>query len=104
MANELWDKVQQAGKAVLGGVAGAVVSVLFTTVTEPDATVNPDAVPGADQLVQLPNTQAEWVTFAIAVVLGFLLPYLKRNFPSVVQAQEQLAVAQNRVAEGKQVQ
>lgn len=100
----LWDKVQAAGKAFAGGVAGAVVSVLFTTVTEPDAVINPDSAPGADQLVQLPNTQAEWVTFAIAVVVGFVLPWLKRNFPSVVAAQKQLAVAQTRVAEGKQEQ
>lgn len=103
MASEFLDKVQQAGKAFAGGLAGALVSVLFTTVTEPDATVNPDAVPGADQLVQLPNTQAEWVSFGIAVVLGFLLPFLKRNFPSVVQAEAQLATANNRVRLNKQV-
>jgi hypothetical protein len=104
MANAFLDKVQQVGKAVAGGVAGAVVSVLFTTVTDPNAAVNPDAPDGANAVVQLPNTQAEWVTFAIAVVLGFLLPFLKRNFPSLVQAEQQLAVAQNRVADGKQTQ
>ncbi|AAN02095.1 holin [Mycobacterium phage Barnyard] len=103
MANEFFDKVQQAGKAVAGGVAGALVSVLFTTVTEPDATLNPDAAAGADQLVQLPNTQAEWVSFAVAVIVGFLLPFIKKNFPSVAQAKLQLVEAQRRVAENKQV-
>lgn len=102
MANTFVDKVQQVGKAVAGGVAGALVSVLFTTVTEPDAVINPDAPAGANQLVQLPNTQAEWVTFLVAVLVGFALPYLKRNFPSVAQASQQLNVAKNRVADGKQ--
>ncbi|AZS12579.1 holin [Mycobacterium phage DrLupo] len=101
MASEFVDKVQQAGKAVAGGVAGALVSVLFTSVTDPDAAVNPDG-PGS-AAVQLPNTQAEWVAFATAVIVGFLLPFLKRNFPSVLQARTQLAEAERRVAENKQV-
>lgn len=98
----LKDRLLAAAKAFAGGLAGAVVSVLFTTVTEPDAVVNPDAVPGADQVVQLPNTQAEWVALAVSVFLGFVLPFLQRNFPSVLAAEKQLAVAQNRVADGKQ--
>lgn len=97
-----FDKVQAAGKAFAGAVAGAVVSVLFTTVTDPNAVVNPDAPAGSDQLVQLPNTQAEWVAFVAAVIVGFGLPYLKRNFPSVVTATDQLKLAEKRVAEGKQ--
>lgn len=97
-----FDQVQASWKGVAGGVAGAVISVLFTTITEPDAVVNPDHVPGADQVVQLPNTQAEWVALIASVVVGFLLPYLKRNFPSVVTAKDTLALAEKRVAEGKQ--
>lgn len=95
-------KVQAAGKAFAGAVAGAVVSVLFTTVTDPNAVVNPDAPAGADQIVQLPNTTAEWVAFVAAVIVGFGLPYLKRNYPSVVTAADQLKLAEKRVAEGKQ--
>lgn len=96
------DQVQAAAKAVMGAVAAAIASILFTTVTEPDAVVNPDAVPGADQVVQLPNTQAEWVSFIVAVIVGFVLPYAKRNFPSVKAAEAQLKLANQRVAEGKQ--
>lgn len=96
------DRIGQAGKALAGALGGALISILFTTVTEPDAALNPDAVPGADQFVQLPNTSAEWITFAVAVVLGFLLPWAKRNYPSVTQALETARVAQARVAEGKQ--
>lgn len=103
MASEFLDKVQQAGKAVAGGVAGALVSVLFTSVTDPDAAVNPDAVDGANAAVQLPNTQAEWVAFAVAVIVGFALPFLKKNFPSILQARAQLEEAERRVAENKQV-
>lgn len=102
MSNAFIDKLQQAAKGIAGGVAGAVVSVLFTSVTDPDAAVNPDAVPGANAVVQLPNTQAEWVTLIISVFIGFLLPFLKRNFPSITQAEEQLDVANKRYAEGKQ--
>lgn len=101
MANVL-DSIQKMGKAVVGGVAGAIISVLFTTVTDPNAVVNPDAPDGATAVVQLPNTQAEWVTFAIAVVLGFLLPWAKKNFPSVIEANNQVALAKKRVEEGKQ--
>jgi hypothetical protein len=99
-----FDKVQQAAKAFAGGLAGAIVSVLFTTVTDPDAAVNPDAAAGANAVVQLPNTQAEWVTLLVSIVVGFVLPYIKRNFPSVLQAQKQLAIAEARVVEGKQTQ
>lgn len=99
-----FDQVQAAGKAVAGGVAGAIVSVLFTTVTDADSVVNPDAPDTANAAFQLPNTQAEWVTFAIAVIVGFALPWLKRNFPSVVAARAQLDLAERRVAEGKQSQ
>ena len=97
------DKVQQAAKAFAGGLAGALVSVLFTTVTDPDAAINPDAIDtGSNPAVQLPNTSAEWITLLVSVALGFLLPYFKRNFPSVLQAQKQLTVAEQRVVEGKQ--
>lgn len=96
------DRFGQAAKAFMGALAGAIVSVLFTTVTDPNAAVNPDAPPGADAVVQLPNTTAEWVTFAVAVVVGFVLPWAKRNYPSVSQALEQARVAEQRVADGKQ--
>lgn len=98
----LKDRLNAAAKGLAGGLAGAIISVLFTTVTEPDAVVNPDAVPGADQVVQLPNTTAEWVTFAISVLVGFVFPYVKKNFPSIAAAAKQLEEAQNRVADGKQ--
>lgn len=99
----LKDRIGQIGKALAGALSGALVSVLFTTVTDPDAAVNPDAVDTASNpLVQLPNTTAEWVTLAIAVLIGFALPYLKRNFPSQAQALQQYQNAQRRVVEGKQ--
>lgn len=97
-----FDGFQATAKAFAGGLAGAIIALLFTTVTEPDAVVNPDAAPGANQLVQLPNTQAEWVAFGTAIVVGFVLPFVKKNFPSVVDAQKAAALAQQRVAEGKQ--
>lgn len=96
------DDVQRVGKAVAGGVAGAVVSVLFTTVTDPNAVVNPDAPDSANAIVQLPNTEAEWVTFGISVVIGFLLPWLKKNYPTVLEAEKAAALAKQRVSEGKQ--
>lgn len=100
----VWDRVQAAGKAFAGGLAGAVVSVLFTTVTDADAVVNPDAPDSANAVVQLPNTQAEWITLLVSVAIGFLLPWVKRNYPSVVEANRQVALAKKRVEEGKQSQ
>jgi multisubunit Na+/H+ antiporter MnhB subunit len=104
MASVLKDRVLQAAKAFAGGLAGAVVSVLFTTVTDPNAAVNPDAPPDANAIVQLPNTTAEWVTFLVSVLVGFVLPFLQRNYPSVSQAIQQVEVAKARVAVGKQTQ
>lgn len=99
----LKDKLQQVGKALAGALSGAVVAVLFTTVTDPQAAINPDAVDtGNNAIVALPNTTAEWVTAGVAVLIGFVLPYLKSNFPSVGQALEQYELAQQRVAQGKQ--
>lgn len=99
----LKDRIGQTSKAIMGALSGAIVSILFTTVTDPNAAINPDAADtGSNPLVQLPNTTAEWVTFAIAVLIGFVLPYLKRNYPSVAQAVEQASIAKQRVAEGKQ--
>lgn len=97
-----FDRVQEAAKSVMGALATVIVSVLFTTVTDPDAVVNPDAPASAGAVIQLPNTKAEWVTMLVAVAVGFLLPYLKRNFPSVVKAQDDLQLAEKRVAAGKQ--
>lgn len=88
-----WDRLQANGKALAGAVAGAVISVLQTTVTDPEGTLTN---------VELPNTESEWVAFAAAVVIGFALPWLKRNFPSVPEAQQKVAVAEQRVAAGKQ--
>lgn len=98
----LKDRFGQTAKAFMGGLAAAIVSLLFTTVTDPNAVVNPDAPDGANAIIQLPNTTAEWVAFGVAILVGFVLPFVKRNFPSVSQALEQARVAQRRVAEGKQ--
>lgn len=98
----LKDRILQAAKGFAGGVAGAIVSVLFTTVTDPNAVINPDAPAGSDQLVQLPNTSGEWITFAVAVLIGFVLPFLQKNYPSVAQAIAQLNQAKARQAVGKQ--
>lgn len=103
MASSVKDTVLSWAKGFAGGIAGAVVSVLFTTVTDPNAAVNPDAPSGASAIVQLPNTQAEWVTFAVAVAIGFALPWLTKNYPSVAAALQQYEEAQNRVAAGKQL-
>lgn len=100
----LKDRVGRVGKALAGAVSAALVGVLFTTVTDPDAVVNPDAPNGANAVIQLPNTTAEWVSLAVAVLVGFVFPYLKRNFPTVSDAIEQVRVAETRVAEGKQSQ
>ena len=99
----LKDRVNAAAKGVFGGVAGALISVLFTTVTDPDSALNPDAVDtGSNPPISLPNTTAEWVTLLVAVALGFLLPWAKRNYPSVADAAKQLEIARVRVDEGKQ--
>lgn len=89
----IFDRLQEVGKAVAGAVVGAVIAVLQTTAADPD---------GGVANVELPNTTDEWVGFGIAVALGFLVPYLKRNFPSVEKAESDLALAQQRVAKGKQ--
>ena len=102
-APSLKDKVLQAAKGFAGGAAGAIIGLLFTTVTDPDAALNPDAVDtGSNPVFQLPNTTAEWGTLAVAVLIGFLLPYLQKNFPSVAQALRQYEGAKQRVSEGKQ--
>jgi multisubunit Na+/H+ antiporter MnhB subunit len=98
----LKDRILQAAKGFAGGLAGAIVSILFTTVTDPNAVVNPDAPDSANAVVQLPNTTAEWVTFGIAVLVGFVLPFLQKNYPSVAQAIAQLNQAKARQAVGKQ--
>lgn len=98
----LKDVVGQWGKAIAGGIGGAIISVLFTTVTDPNAIINPDAPDGANAVVQLPNTTAEWVTLVVSVAIGFGLPWLKRNYPSVADALAQVKLAQARVDQGKQ--
>lgn len=99
-----FDSVQQVAKGVAGAVAGAVVSVIFTTITDPDAVLNPDAPAAADEFVQMPNTTAEWVALLIAVLIGFGLPFVKRNYPSVNKASDDLELAKQRVRDGKQRQ
>lgn len=64
------DALKAQFKAIAGALVGAIVSVLTTTVTDPDSVVNPDSVDG-NAIVQLPNTQAEWVSFGVAVLLGW---------------------------------
>lgn len=102
MANALLDNIGRNAKAFAGALAGAVISTLYTTVTDPNAVINPDAPDSAGQLVQLPNTQAEWIAFVVAVILGYLAPWLTPNRPPVVEAENKLVVARDRVAEGKQ--
>lgn len=76
------DVLKAQFKALAGALVGALVSVLTTTVTDPDAAVNPDAVNGT-AIVQLPNTQAEWVSFAVAVLLGWATVYFApKNQPA----------------------
>jgi fructose-specific phosphotransferase system IIC component len=87
------DRLQANAKAIAGALAGAVISVLQTTVTDPEGSV---------ANVELPNTEEEWVAFVIAVIIGFALPWLKENFPSVPEAQRKVTQAEQRVAEGKQ--
>lgn len=94
MANALVDRAQRVGKALAGAVAGAVISALWTSVKNP----------GSADIVQIPQTQAEWTAFAVSVAVGLALPWLKRNYPSVLQAEQQLAIANERVAQGKQSQ
>lgn len=91
------DKLQAAAKAIAGALAGAVGAVIFNTTTEADGSFDPTSLN-----VELPNTQAEWIAFAIATALGFALPFLKRNYPSVAAAAEQLRLAEERKALGKQ--
>ena len=96
------DVLQRMAKALAGGLAGLITAGLFTTVTDPDAVVNPDAPDSASAVFQMPNTTAEWVTTLLAVLLGFGLPYLKRNFPSVAEALSHVRLAEARVDAGKQ--
>lgn len=87
------DKIRAAGKAFLGALAAAIAVVLQGTVTAPDGSVTN---------WKLPETGAEWTAFAVAVALGFLLPWLKRNYPSVPTAEAKLELAKSRVETGKQ--
>ena len=96
------DKVQASAKAFFGGLAGFLISMLFTTMTDPNSAINPDAPHGASAIIQLPNTSAEWWALVISVVTGFILPWVKKNYPSIAVAEQQLAEAQSRVQEGKQ--
>lgn len=88
-----FDRVKANAKAFLGALATAVGVALYNGVSTPDG--GP---------IQLPHTSEEWGAFGAAVVLGFLLPWLKRNFPSVEKAEADLALAQKRVSTGKQSQ
>lgn len=88
-----FDRLQEAGKALLAAVAAAVGSVLVTTAADPDGSISN---------IQLPNTKDEWVAFGSAVVLTYLAAYFKRNFPSVPKAEDDLKLAEKRVRAGKQ--
>lgn len=88
-----FDRVQEIGKAVLAAVAAAAGGVILSTAADAEGTLtNPE----------LPNTSDEWVSFGVAVVLVYAATYLKRNFPSVVKAKDDVALAEQRVREGKQ--
>jgi fructose-specific phosphotransferase system IIC component len=87
------DQLQDKAKALAGALAGAIISVLQTTVTDPE---------GSLTNVELPNTSEEWTAFAVAVAIGFVLPYLKKNYPSVSKARDTLKVAEERVRLDKQ--
>ena len=89
----LWDKVQDAGKAFLGAIAAALVLLLEPFLKDPTSGLSN---------VDLPKNGQEWLGFFIAAGIGFLLPWLKRNFPSVEKAEKNLALAQERVETGKQ--
>ena len=95
MANSFVDLLQANAKALAGAVVGAVASIVYNTSSEVDGTITN---------VELPNTQSEWIAFAFAVLMGVVLPYLKRNFPEVNKAVEDLELAKERVRLGKQVQ
>ncbi|AEJ95338.1 holin [Mycobacterium phage Marvin] len=90
----LADKFLAAGKAFAGAFVGALASVLQQTATQAEGQLDG---------VKLPETEEEWVAFTIAVGVGFVLPYLVRNNPSVPKAQYDLERAQARLAAGKQV-
>lgn len=77
------DVLKAQFKAIAGALVGAVVSVLTTTVTDPDAAINPDAVNG-NAIVQLPNTAAEWVSFGVAVLLGWATVFFAPRNQQVV--------------------
>ncbi len=89
------DRFLSHAKAFLGSVAAAVAVVIFNTTAQPDGSITN---------WELPNSRDEWVAFVTAVVLGWLLPWFQRNYPSVAKAEADLALAQKRVSTGKQAQ
>lgn len=89
------DRLMAHAKAFVGSVAAAVAVVIFNTTAQPDGSITN---------WELPNTREEWVAFVSAVIVGWLLPWLQRNYPSVAKAQADLALAEKRVITGKQAQ
>jgi hypothetical protein len=92
----LKDTLGAKAKAIAGAVAGAVIAILQTSLSDADGNVLTN--------LELPNTTAEWLGLVVAAVLGYLAPYVKRNFPSVTKAEEDLSIARRRLAAGKQTQ
>jgi hypothetical protein len=87
------DALKAQAKALVGAVIAALGGVALTTATDPDGRLlNPE----------LPNTTAEWVTFVITVLATYLGVYASDNRESVPDLQAKLAIAQTRVADGKQ--
>lgn len=87
------DRLKANAKAFVSALATAIGVALYNGVSTPDGPP-----------VQLPHTSEEWGAFAAAIALGFLLPWLKRNFPPVDKAEADLALARDRVNAGKQSQ
>lgn len=91
-------------KAIAAAVLAALAGVAYTTVTDPDSAINPDAPAGASAAIQLPNTTTEWVTLLLSVLVSYLGVYLAKNRESVPALETKLVQARARVDTGQQSQ